>query len=116
MGFLDKLMDAAKGVMGNTVHHQTIMDEVVDMFKSEGIKGVMNRFNSKGFGDILSSWIGTGSNKSITHDQIKEVFGSERIQAIAKKAGISEDKVSQFLKDHIPGMVDKATPNGKIEE
>ena len=42
--------------------------------------GLIQAFNQKGLGDLISSWVGTGNNAAITPEQIREVLGSDVIQ------------------------------------
>ena len=116
MGFLDKIMDATKDVLGERGEDDNISDGITDLFKGEGLKGVLDKFKDKGFDDIFSSWIGKGENKMISTDQIKEVFSLDKITGLAEKLGLPEDKVTNYLKEYLPGVFDKATPNGVIED
>ncbi len=63
-------------------------------------------------GSIASSWIGSGENASIDANGVKELLGDEKINTFAKKLGIDSDTAADALKDVLPNMVDKATPNG----
>ena len=81
-----------------------------------GLQNLINQFNSKGLGDIIGSWIGTGQNKSISADQIQNVIGSEALSGIASKLGINVSDLSGQLSNLLPGVVDKLTPDGKVPE
>jgi uncharacterized protein YidB (DUF937 family) len=81
-----------------------------------GLAGLVETFKSKGLGEVMSSWIGTGENKSISPDQIKQALGSDKIQQIAAKVGISKDAASQHLSELLPQIIDKLTPDGKLPE
>lgn len=81
--------------------------------KTGGLEGLMESFKNKGFGDIMSSWIGTGQNQPISKDQILNVLGKDQIQKIAEKAGISREEASGGLTSLLPEIIDKLTPNGK---
>ena len=81
-----------------------------------GLGGLMQSFNQQGLGDIISSWVGTGANAAITPDQIQEVLGSDEIQQLAEKSGVSVDTVKAQLAELLPSLIDKATPEGKIPE
>ncbi len=114
MGLLDKITEIASSIAGDKGSGSSLIDGVTDIFKSEGVNGVMEKFKEKGLGDILSSWIGTGSNTPISADQIKDVLGADRLKELADKAGISTDKASSMLKDMLPDIFDKISPDGKI--
>lgn len=81
-----------------------------------GLHGLVSQFASKGLGDIVQSWVGTGRNLPISADQIREALGSGKLGEIAEKLGISPDQASAQLAEWLPKAVDTATPNGHIEE
>ncbi len=130
MGFLDSIISAAQtlsqeqqgaaqaqsqaGQPAQTTQ-KSLLDGVVDMFKNEGPQSILNRFREQGLGDLVSSWIGTGSNSPISTGQLREVLGPDRIRQLAQRAGITEDKVPDFLKELLPNVVDRATPNGTVD-
>ncbi len=84
--------------------------------KDGGLQGLVNQFASKGLGDIVQSWVGTGQNLPISRDQIQQALGSGPIGEIAQKLGISPEQASAQLAEWLPKAVDTATPNGRIEE
>ena len=125
MGFLDSIISAAQNLSqergqaptgGNQAQHErSVLDGIVDMFKNSGSRDIVNRFNQQGLGNIINSWIGTGSNSPISIDQIRSALGSDRIRQLAQRAGIPEDKVTEHLRELLPGVVDRATPQGTID-
>ncbi len=84
--------------------------------QSGGLGGLVQNFIQKGLGDVVSSWVGTGQNLPISAEQIQHVLGSDQIQQIAAQAGMSPETASASLASLLPGLVDKATPEGKIPE
>ncbi len=82
--------------------------------QSGGIQGLIGQFTSKGLGNIIASWIGKGENLPISREQIKTVFGSEQLNAIAAKAGVSPEAASTGLTQILPELIDRLTPNGEI--
>ena len=81
---------------------------------SSGLTNLVNMFNQKGLGEVVSSWISTGKNLPISTEQIQSVLGSSQVQALAAKAGISPEKASSAIAQILPHLVDKSTPNGQI--
>jgi len=51
----------------------------------------------------------------ISTEQIKEALGSEKLQELARKAGVTEENSAKFLQEILPGIIDKLSPGGKIE-
>jgi len=81
-----------------------------------GLSGLLENFQEKGLGGLMSSWIGTGQNLPISADQIRHVLGSDQVKELAAKAGISPDVASHALSQLLPSLVDKLTPNGQVPE
>ena len=79
-----------------------------------GVQGLVQQFQSKGLGDVVNSWIGNGANQPITGDQIAKVVGQDRLNAIASKVGMQPDQVSGLIAQHLPDVIDKLTPSGKL--
>ncbi|MEO8167146.1 MAG: YidB family protein, partial [bacterium] len=81
-----------------------------------GLEGLVQKFSGKGMGDIVNSWVGLGQNQSITPQQITHGLGTDTINLLASKAGLSTDQVTSQLSELLPKVVDKLTPNGKIPQ
>ncbi len=79
-----------------------------------GISGLAEAFRQNGLGNIVSSWIGTGTNLPVSVDQVQQVLGKEQIQAMAQKAGISAESAGSQLAAALPGIVDLLTPGGEV--
>jgi uncharacterized protein YidB (DUF937 family) len=80
-----------------------------------GLAGIVQAFQKNGLGDIVNSWVSTGKNLPVTPDQIKQGLGSDFLSQLAGKAGVSPDAASTQLSSLLPDVIDKVTPNGKIE-
>lgn len=98
----NNLVNAVMGVLGNQ--------------QSGGLEGLVQQFAGKGLGDIVNSWVSTGKNLPITPEQLQKGLGTDTLNQIASKAGIAPEKVSTKLSELLPQVVDKLTPNGKIQQ
>lgn len=58
---------------------------------------------------IISSWIGSGENQTISKDQITDLLGNDKIKDFASQLGLSEDSAKGALADALPQIIDKAT-------
>ena len=121
MGLLDGILKgvAGKFLGGEGEGSNPLMGMVGNLLsgsQSGGLSGLIQTFNSKGLGDVISSWVGTGENFPISGQQIQEVLGSEQIQKMAEKLGTSKEEVSGGLASLLPQMIDKLTPNGDVPE
>ena len=83
--------------------------------QSGGLQGLMSKFSQAGLGNVFSSWVSTGPNPPVSSNQIQEALGCDQIKALAAKLGIDPDQASQILAEHLPTVVDKLTPAGKID-
>jgi len=81
-----------------------------------GLQGLVQSFHDKGMGGLVSSWIATGPNPPVSADQIHQVLGSDQVNALAAKAGISPDIAGSAIAQLLPGLVDKLTPNGSVPD
>lgn len=79
-----------------------------------GLGALVEQFRNKGLGDVMSSWVGTGPNKPITPDQVKQGVGVDKMAELAKQAGLPLDTLAEKLAKYLPGIIDKATPGGKL--
>ncbi len=115
MGLLDNLAGQISGGGAKS----DLLNTVVGLLGNQqtgGLSGLVQQFASKGLGDIVNSWVGTGPNKAITPDQIKQGLGSDAVKQLAQKAGIQPEQLSSMLAEHLPNVVDKLTPKGQVPQ
>jgi uncharacterized protein YidB (DUF937 family) len=120
MGIFDDIAGKAEGLIGAGGGKEAgLIKGVMEMLSDKGgggLTGLIQSFREKGLGEIVSSWVGTGQNSPISPDQVKAGMGSQRLEQVASKAGISTDEAAGKLSEHLPGIVDKLTPNGTVPE
>jgi uncharacterized protein YidB (DUF937 family) len=104
MGILDQL----KG---------PVIQEVMGLIKNQegGLSGLVSKLKSSGLGDQVNSWIGTGDNSPVSANQLKSALGDDFLKNIAERLGVTNEEAAGNLADALPQVVDKLTPNGKIE-
>jgi uncharacterized protein YidB (DUF937 family) len=81
-----------------------------------GLSGLVDKLRNSGLGDHVNSWIGTGENKVVEATKLSSALGSDVIKRIADKLGITHEEAANKVAETLPQMVDKLTPNGKIED
>jgi uncharacterized protein YidB (DUF937 family) len=120
MGFFDDLAGkVASAVKGSQGQQGGLVEGVMGLLTNKetgGLGGLMQAFNQQGLGDIISSWVGKGNNLPINPEQVQEVLGSDVIQQLAEKSGVSVDAAKAQLSELLPSLIDKVTPEGKIPE
>ena len=118
MGFFDEVAGGLlKQVFSGQDNQSCMLESIMGILKSSesgGAEGLLNTFNENGLGDVMSSWIGKGENLPISPEQIQQVLGSDQVQQIAEKLGISTDEASSGLAEMLPKIVDKLTPEGSL--
>ncbi len=118
MGIFDSLENSpafksALGQLGAAVL-PVVMGEVLGTGGQGGLNAIVAKLQQAGFGDQVTSWIGTGQNLPITADEVKQVLGSDAVRQIAAKYNIPIDQVSEVLAHQLPVAVDRASPDGKL--
>ncbi len=120
MGFLDGLRRKfAGGIKGLESEQGGLAEGVMGFLASRetgGLDGLVQAFKEKGLGHVISSWVGTGENGSITPEQVQDVLGSDVVGQLAEKANISVEEAKSRLSQILPGLIDKITPEGRIPE
>lgn len=123
MGLFDSIVSQAAGSLlsgGNTSAPAGMMNVVMGLLNANGggaagLQGLVSQFASKGLGDVVQSWIGTGANLPISAEQIQAVLGSQQVQGIAQQLGLSPDAASNVLAQFLPQAVDTVTPGGQLD-
>jgi uncharacterized protein YidB (DUF937 family) len=111
MGLFDSLKGALESEalpgMLNTVLAQT---------QYHDLPGLVAALEKGGLGPQVQSWLGTGQNMPITADQLKAVLGNTEIQSFARQMGLPVDQVLQLVAQYLPEIVNKASPNGVVQQ
>ena len=79
-----------------------------------GLGSLLDQFQRAGFGEQVSSWVGSGQNLPISPAAIAQVFGGQALAQVAQRAGVSEAEASEGLSQLLPEVVDRVTPDGQL--
>jgi uncharacterized protein YidB (DUF937 family) len=74
----------------------------------------MKQFQQKGLGDTIDSWVNRGKNKDITSRQVSDALGSDVVDQLSRRTGLSRDEVISELANVLPNVVDRMTPDGRL--
>ncbi len=80
---------------------------------SSGLNDLLKQFQQTGQGNAANSWVANGPNKSISPDDLAKVLDSDQIKTLMAHAGLSRDEVLNAVSQHLPGLVNEMTPNGR---
>jgi len=78
------------------------------------LQGLVNKLQQGDLGPQVQSWLSNGPNMPVSADQLRAALGNEQIKQIAGHFGIPVDNVLKVLSEHLPGVVDQASPNGVL--
>ena len=116
MGLLDSILSAVSGKGDTSSGGNQLLGVLSGLLaQSGGLQGLASKFSQSGQGNAFSSWVGMGENQPVSNNQIQEALGSDQIRAIATKMGVDPNLASQFLAEYLPKIVDKLTPEGKVD-
>ena len=125
MGMLDDLLGKQLGGLAETaMKNPQAISAIVSLLSSKdasvggtgGLAGLVQAFQGKGMGDMMSSWISTGPNPPATADQIAQALGPQTVSQFAAKAGVAPGEAGGLLASLLPAMIDRLTPQGKVPE
>ena len=80
----------------------------------DGLGGLLDRLKKGGFEEIIKSWIGTGSNRPISPNQLHRALRAETIDGLSEQTGLPRDDLLSQLSHLLPEVIDKLSPNGKL--
>ena len=107
MGLLD-------GVLGGVVGAGmvSVVNGIIE--QHGGVQGLVNEFERNGLGATVRSWVGTGPNQPVEPADVHRVLGSDLLQQLSAKTGLSVQDLAAKLSQVLPQAVDHLTPDGKI--
>ena len=125
MGILDNLLGGQLGGLAEmAMKNPQAVSAVVSLLSSRdasvggtaGLGGLIQAFQGKGMGDMISSWISTGPNPPVSASQITDVLGHDTLRQFAAKAGVPNQEAGGLLASLLPAIIDQLTPKGTVPE
>jgi uncharacterized protein YidB (DUF937 family) len=118
MGIFDEVM-AVAGLAGSAQsgQHAGAVSAILDYINSPqvgGLSGLQQKFQEKGLGGVMSSWVGSGQSLPISTEQLQSVLHSGALEQVAAKAGIDPSHLTSMMSTLLPHVVDKLTPDGQV--
>jgi len=110
---LAKSMLASK-LGGNSDAIGDAMDGLLGGGDKIDLGSLVSGLQSKGLGDVASSWLGDGENAEISADQLKDVLGGDKVSEAAAKLGTDEGSLLSGLTDALPQIIDKSSSGGSL--
>lgn len=114
MGLLDSIIGSVLG--GNNQNQGALGSILGSVLASQGgVGGLVQKMNQAGLGDVVSSWVGHGTNKPVDPGQLGQVLGHDQVNQWSQQTGMSHDTILSELSKVLPHAVDQMTPNGQVE-
>jgi uncharacterized protein YidB (DUF937 family) len=79
-----------------------------------GLGELVDRFRQNGRGDMADSWVNTGPNFDPTPNDLEQAIGSDVLDDLAAKTGLSRAELLTRLSKTLPSAVDQYTPDGRL--
>lgn len=102
------------------LNENTITSALSHLFggDSEGkgidLQSIIQSLNGAGLANIAASWLGNGDNATISATDIGNIFNPDQLSNFANEVKLPESEAVTGLQETLPGMIDKASPNGDI--
>ena len=81
---------------------------------SSGLGNLIKDLQNSGSGQAAQSWVGGGSNQPIAPSSLEAALGGDTLDSLAQQTGMDRDSLLKELSQHLPGVVDHLTPNGRV--
>ncbi len=110
MGLLDALTSIAGGA---SPEHHGVADALSQVMQEHpgGMGGILDQLKQNGLGEQVQSWVGSGTNQSISPEQVQQGFGASTLNNIAQRAGISPAVASGIIAVVLPLVVSHLSGN-----
>jgi uncharacterized protein YidB (DUF937 family) len=105
-------MSILDGIIGGFIGGElaSVVNTLIE--RQGGLSGLVSNFERGGLGSIAQSWVGKGANAPVSADQLHDILGSDLVQQLVTKTGMSQQDLMSKLSSVLPGVVDKLTPDG----
>ena len=100
------------GIQQNLI--QSALGNLMGGGSAGGLAGLVGKLQGGDLGDVVGSWLGKGENKEISEQQVEGIFGADKIKETAESLGTDSSSLLSGLKNALPQMVDKSSPDGSL--
>ena len=79
-----------------------------------GLSELIERFRQGGRGETAESWVRNGPNQQISGSDLEQTIGSDVLDDLETRTGLSRAELLARLSRDLPDAVDRYTPDGRI--
>ena len=80
----------------------------------DGLGGLIEQFQKKGFGETIDSWVNTGPNRNVAPPDVSDALCGDVVDELSRRTGLSRGQVIAELSRMLPNVVDRLTPQGRL--
>ena len=113
MGLLDSLLGGSLGQV-EAAAMPALISTVLAKTNLGDLQGLATQLQQGGLGNEVQSWLSGGGNLPVTPDQLRAALGSDQVKELAQHFGVSPDAALKLLSEHLPAVIDQASPNGAL--
>jgi uncharacterized protein YidB (DUF937 family) len=117
MSFFDMAEQLLAGQAQPQGGSPNVLCEVLSMVNNHpgGLPALVQGFEQNGLGGVVNSWMASDvPNQPVSGAQVQNVLGSQQLQDLAAKLGVSPEVASGLAAQVLPGIIDHLTPNGQV--
>lgn len=116
MGLLDKVGGALKGLVDQVeAAAPGLITSTLAKTNLGGLQGLVEQLQKGGLNAQVQSWLSKGANLPVTADQLRAALGNQEIKQLAEQFGLPVEATLKLLAEHLPGIVDQASPSGTLQ-
>jgi len=122
MALMDTIMNLVRSLMGGAGQQQQAGEamggSIIEQLLQNGVQGgpgaLLQQLTQSGLGEQVQSWLSTGQNLPVSAEQIQNALQGGQLQQWAQNFGLSPETLSQTISQHLPGIIDRMSPNGRL--
>jgi uncharacterized protein YidB (DUF937 family) len=114
MGLFDQLKSAAIGAAATAA--PALLSKALQQTDFGSLQGLVDHLRQGGLDQQVQSWLSNGANLPVSTEQLRAALGDEHVRQLAQQSGLPIDKILELMSQHLPDVVDQASPNGRIQE
>jgi len=118
MGIFDNIVSALKGVVGQVAATEgpALISAALAKTNIRDLQGLVAKLQQGGLNEQVQSWLGNGKNLPVSADQLRAALGNQQVQELARHFGLPVDAALKLMAEHLPTVVDRASPNGTLQQ